>query len=84
MDYTEVNKEHKKRMNLAIKGDACRTKRMDWEDPNLMMILTGKFPKLRIPAYFTDKVDASDIIEIKEAAEKMQKLVNDFVYFDYC
>ena len=82
MDYTEINKEHKRRMNLAIKGDAYRTERMDWEDPNLMIIMTGKYPRLRIPSYSTDKVDTSDIIEIQEAAVKMQKLVNNFVYFD--
>ena len=68
MDYTEINKEHKRRMNSAIKGDTYRTERMDWEDPNLMTILTGKFPTPRIPAYFTDKVDPLDIKEIQEAA----------------
>ena len=82
MDYTEINKEYKRRMNSAIKGDAYRTERMDWEDPNLMIIMTGKYPRLRIPSYSTDKVDTSDIIEIQEAAVKMQKLVNNFVYFD--
>ena len=82
MDYSELNDAQKGKMSSVLRGDASRVERMEWEDTDLLEILSGHFPKLRVPYYFADKLEEPDKNILTDVVSRVQRLISGFSYFE--
>ena len=69
-------------MSSVLSGDSARVERMEWEDTDLLEILSGHFPEMKVPYYFVDRLKEPDKSILMKEVFRVQRLINGFSYFE--